>query len=406
MAPKRALFTWILAAASASLLLAGVLLWDYSTRAHWGIFLLGDPRVGEEIFDRKGCTRCHAINGYGGKIASDLGIQLSPQKGLNEFVAAMWNHAPVMWERMQTEKFPYPPFDYREMAHLFAFLYIVRYVDEPGDPSRGKDLVRSKGCIQCHPVRGNGGVIGPDLAEVARANTSLLWIQTMWNHAPAMGSSARMLGLSWPEFEHREMNDLIAYIQGVNSSPRAERHFLPANPRRGWELFQSKSCIVCHSVREVGGNVGPPLDRGELAHLTLGELAVLMWNRSPRMWGQMKSRGIAPPTFQGQELADLVAFLQGVSYSEPGGSVADGEKVFSKSGCSQCHGSHAEGTRQAPGLRRGAETFSGVTLAMALWSHGPKMYHRVREQGLPWPTLAAGDLGPLLGYLNASPDGK
>lgn len=406
MASKRAFLTWTLAAAGASLLLAGVLLWDYSTRAHWGVFRLGDPRIGEEVFHRKGCTQCHAINGYGGKLASDLGIQLSPQKGLDQFVVAMWNHAPVMWERMQNEKFPYPPFDYREMAHLFAFLYVVRYVDEPGDPTRGKDLVRSKGCIQCHPVRGMGGVIGPDLAEVARASTPLLWIQAMWNHAPAMGSSARMLGLSWPEFDDHEMNDLTAYIQQVNSSRDGERQFLPANPGRGWELFQNKSCVVCHSVRGVGGNVGPALDRGELNHLTLGELAVLMWNRSPRMWAEMKPRKIAPPTFHDQELADLVAFLQGVGYSESNGSAIDGEKVFSSSGCSQCHGSRAEGTPRAPGLRRGSQTFTAVTLATELWRHGPKMYHTAREQGLPWPTLTTDDLGPLLGYLNASPNGK
>src|SRR3989337_2924374 len=104
MGSQRVLVTWMLAAVGATLLLVGVLLWDYSTRARWGIFLVGDPRIGEQLFDRKGCAHCHALNGYGGHLAPDLGFQLSPEKkDLGEIVVAMWNHAPAMWERMQTE---------------------------------------------------------------------------------------------------------------------------------------------------------------------------------------------------------------------------------------------------------------------------------------------------------------
>src|SRR3990172_9742712 len=216
MSARRVLVMWGLAAVGATLLLVGVLLWDYSTRARWGVFLVGDPRVGEKLFfDQKGCAHCHALNGYGGQLAPDLGFQLSPQKSLDELVVAMWNHAPVMWERLQAEGLTYPSFQYREMAHLFAFLYIVRYVDEPGDPARGKDLFRSKGCVQCHAVYGVGGSLGPDLSQVAGMDTPLLWIQAMWNHIPKMRSWTEKLDLDWPRFKDREMNDLAAYIRQI-----------------------------------------------------------------------------------------------------------------------------------------------------------------------------------------------
>ena len=247
MGSQRVLVTWMLAAVGATLLLVGVLLWDYDTRARWGIFLVGDPRIGGQLFDRKGCSHCHALNGYGGQLAPDLGFQLSAEKkDLGEIVVSMWNHAPAMWERMQTERLTYPPFDLREMAHLFSFLYIARYVDEPGDASRGKDLFREKGCIECHAVYGVGGSVGPDLSHVAGVDTPLLWTQALWNHAPAMGYWLEKLGLAWPKFEGREMNDLTAYIRQIAPAPRAERLVLPADPGRGWKLFQSKSCIVCH----------------------------------------------------------------------------------------------------------------------------------------------------------------
>ena len=117
----------------------------------------------------------------------------------------------------------------------------------------------------------------------------------------------------------------------------------------------------------------------------------------------MKTRNIPPPIFERNELADMVAFLQGVGYFEPIGSAQEGRKLFANKSCGQCHGSEAEGTRRGPALRKDGRAFTSVTLATALWSHGPKMYLRAKDQGLPWPILAEGDLAPLLGYLNTSP---
>ena len=41
-----------------------------------------------------------------------------------------------------------------------------------------------------------------------------------------------------------------------------------------------------------------------------------------------------------------------------------------------------------------------MALAEALWRHGPKMYQKTQELGLPWPALAEGDVGDLVVFLN------
>src|SRR5512140_1592343 len=63
------------------------------------VFLSASPAQGEAVFQAKGCVRCHAINGVGGKVGPDLGRTWGTEQGLPQLVTAMWNHAPEMWAR-------------------------------------------------------------------------------------------------------------------------------------------------------------------------------------------------------------------------------------------------------------------------------------------------------------------
>ena len=208
------------------------------------------------------------------------------------------------------------------------------------------------------------------------------------------------LGLPWPKFAGKEMNDLLAYIRENWGGPRREFEVLPADPDRGWKLFQSKSCIACHAVKGEGGRLGPDLGPNRPLPASIVEFAGLMWNHSPDMWRTMKAQGIQRPSFEGQQMADLIAFLYSIRDSEPGGSVQLGKSLFESRGCSRCHGPRAEGTQQAPALRGRGETFNMMALAEALWRHGPKMYQKTQELGLPWPALAESEVGDLVVFLN------
>lgn len=388
----------------ALLLLVVAVVWRYrSAEEGWSTFLVGDPHAGAAIFRAKGCSQCHAVNGVGGKLAPDLGFQRPARSTLNQLVVALWNHAPRMWQRMQAEKIPYPSFSTKEMANLFAYLYTARYVDEPGDTAHGRLLFSQKSCLRCHAIAGEGGKVGPDLRELRPVDTPIFWAQAMWNHAPAMETYMRRMNIAWPRFADTEMNDLLAYIRQERAGPREEFELLPADPNRGWELFRKKNCIACHAIRGEGGTTGPDLGAGRPLPHTLTQVAGRMWNHSPEMWAAMKAKGIERPTFEGKEMADLIAFLYSVRYFELAGSPLVGQQLFSERKCARCHGADARGGEYGPALRGRGRLLTQVTLAKALWAHGPRMYQRSRELGLGWPSLQESDLGHLLAFLNSPP---
>jgi mono/diheme cytochrome c family protein len=407
MSIPRHVLIWIIAATATTLFLIGILLWrQRSFSEHWNTFLVGDPRVGAQTFQEKGCGVCHAILGAGPTIGPDLGLLgAKGVSNMNDLATQMWDHAPRMWEQIKRTGVAYPRFTAEDMADLFAYLYVTCYDDEPGNTVRGEALFSQKDCIRCHAIGGKGGQIGPDLRDVGPVVTPIFWAQAMWNHAPAMESHMRALNIRWPQFQGEEMNDLLAFVRQARGGSEMESELLPANPSRGWDLFQKKGCIACHAIRGSGGKVGPDLGLEPLPR-TLTQVASLMWNHSPEMWAAMKAKGIERPTFAGQEMADIIAFLYSVRPSDIGGSPVIGQHLFNERKCSQCHGTDARGGGIGPDLRKGDTLWTPVTLALALWSHGPHMYAKAQELGLGWPTLNAGDLSHLLAFLNSHPTGK
>lgn len=407
MGSQRQLLIWVVAAVAACTLLVVVLIWqDKATRARWTVFLMGTPHTGARLFEKKGCVHCHSVNGWGGRLAPDLGFERPPRSGLNQLITAMWNCAPRMWERIHEERIPYPAIGQQDMTHLFAFLYTARYVDEPGDSARGRVLFQTKSCLRCHALHGEGGSRGPDLAVVAGVDTPIVWTQAMWNHAPAMEAGMKEMGFAWPRFEGSEMNDLLAYIRDSTGGARRESQLLPADPERGAKLFREKSCIHCHAVKSQGGHVGPELGPRRDLPRTLVQFAGLMWNHSPEMWQTMQDRGVPRPSFEGQQMADLIAFLYSLRYFEPEGSPQVGERLFTKRGCNECHGARGEGTHKGPAVRKRGRVSTSIDLATGLWVHGPKMYQATKELGVPWPALVESDVGDLVAFLNSPPEGN
>lgn len=401
MAPRIQVLTWLGVAVATVSLLVAVTIWRaISLEQHFSTFLAGDPHSGAHLFQEKGCSYCHPVGGVGGRGAPDLGHTQLAHPSLNGLISTMWNHAPGMWKRMREERIIYPTFNAQEMSNVFAFLYALRYMDEPGNADRGRQLFRSKGCGDCHAINGNGADIGPDLG-ITSLETPIAWAETMWNHAPEMEARMRELDLQWPHFEGQEMNDLLAYVREGSRGLRNGVDLLPADPDRGWKLFRSKGCINCHAVGDEGGNSGPQLGPSREIPPTIVQFAGSMWNHSPQMWQAMKEKHIERPAFEEREMADVIAFLYRVRYFEPAGSVQTGKEIFARRGCSGCHGPTAEGTPWGPRLdwRRGSVT--SITLATALWKHGPKMYERTKERGMAWPVMKEDEICHLLAFLNA-----
>ncbi len=81
----------------------------------------GDSKEGKDIFYEKGCVTCHGDLGRGGELAPDLSKSTALSSSIN-MAKIMWNHAPVMEEKILEKVMTWPKFTGKEMRHLYAYL--------------------------------------------------------------------------------------------------------------------------------------------------------------------------------------------------------------------------------------------------------------------------------------------
>jgi mono/diheme cytochrome c family protein len=357
----------------------------------------GDPLRGQILFSAKGCVGCHAVRGAGGRIGPDLGR--TPAKGsFSELAAAMWNHSLVMDEKMREFRLTRPSFEETDLADLTAFLYFLNYFDEPGDPQYGKILFAEKHCIQCHRLGKVGGVTGPRLDRLPRDTPPLKIAQDLWNHGPVMVPAVRAMGLNVPEFEGTEIVDLFAYLRSQGQRRTARNFRSAGDPRKGKRLFRAKGCTGCHPMFGRGPDIGPDLARSELRG-TVTQLAGRMWNHWSGMSEAMDALGMAPPTFRGEQLADVFAYLFISRYEGRKGDPERGKTVYAVKGCASCHGEAGEGDT-APPLSETTIGESKELIVQRMWNHAPQMQAQMGEQRIAWPRFEAAELAALLAFLS------
>lgn len=172
---------------------------------------IGNPAIGKQLFERKGCITCHAIKGKGGTVGPDLG-KIQHTHNAYQMAASMWNHATQMTRTMLEQGIKRPEFKGDEMAHLLAYLHSLEVL---GDPERGKQVFAQKGCVKCHSINGEGGKIGPELARTMHPHPPIELAGAMWNHSPVMSAMMEGLQIPRPAFEGNEMADLLAYLDAV-----------------------------------------------------------------------------------------------------------------------------------------------------------------------------------------------
>ncbi len=362
-----------------------------------------DATAGWKLFLSKNCIRCHSIWGQGsGTIGPDLGRIHISHLSEGQLATNIVNHLPTMWEKMQQEGLRYPEITDQEMAELFSFLYFIRYVDEPGDPVAGKNLLSNKGCIRCHSILGKGGKIGPDLTRWGVYINPIVWAQKMWQHAPRMEKEMKRKDMAWPKLNAKDMINLVAYIQSIGGKIREEYHLEPGSPERGRGLFKIKGCGDCHSVRGRGENIGPDFGKIKFPR-TLAGMATLMWNHSPTMMKMMKIRNIPRKDINPQEMADILAYLFAIRYFDPPGDPVKGEKVFEAKNCVICHAVGRGGREGTIGPNLGRlHQVSIIKVTESIWNHGPTMMQKMRDYGFSWPVLKGTDLNDLVAFLKTS----
>ena len=196
----------------------------------------------------KGCVKCHALKGEGGKIGPDFGrIDLGDTQ--LDLAAKMWNHIPSMIVGMERARVIKPNLTGKEFAEISAYLYFLKFFDEPGNPTRGRYIFNEKGCNLCHPLSGKGKEGEPGLDQFPQNISPIFLSQAIWNHGPSMIARMVKLGIKWPEFKDTEMMDLLDFIKANAKGGSKEAAFItPGNPNGGQADFRFKGLheMPCH----------------------------------------------------------------------------------------------------------------------------------------------------------------
>lgn len=266
-----------------------------------------------------------------------------------------------------------------------------------GEPSKGRDLFISQ-CIRCHAIWGVGGKLGPDLTQVGMGRSLLQIAGSLWSHSPQMIKLMEERHLPRPSFTPEQIQDLITYLYYLNYFNE------PGDPKKGQQIFSQKGCMNCHSIGQTGGTGGPRLDTYQRYGSPL-YVAQAMWNHGPRMTSQMMARGVKPPTFQGREMADLLAFIRGrVIFGVPeqplalSGDPMAGQRLFAQKACLTCHAIRGVGGTVGPDLGREGQYSSVTSIAGAMWNHGPAMEAKMKQLGIARPQFSKNEMADLIAY--------
>ena len=361
-------------------------------------YLMEDPLAGAAQFTEKGCDNCHSIEGQGGTFGPDL-ARSDLDGSLLDIVALMWNHSPQMSGIMVDLRQQRPTFTRDELSKVVAYMYYIAYFDRPGDIASGMRAFSQNGCSRCHRVGGIGTRVGPSLAPIKKYVSPIFLSQMMWNHGPEIKSKMNELGVSWPEFDGPEIANLMAFLRDASPEKDPERVFMrPGNPATGQELFTSKGCIACHEVLGEGRAIGPDLMESTF-HKTATSIAAVMWNHGPRIWSKMEDLGLRKPTFEDNEMADLVAFLYFLRFFESEGDVARGEMLFEQKGCQSCHHFGDADVDESFSLSYSEADMDALDVVAAMWNNAESMSEMMTRKKMDWPRIAPGEMTDLMAFI-------
>jgi mono/diheme cytochrome c family protein len=184
---------------------------------------------------------------------------------------------------------------------------------------------------------------------------------------------------------------MLALFMSVLSAQSAG---FTADSARGRRLFETLSCVQCHSVNGTGGKSAPDLGRMLDRGFTPATLAATMWNHAPGMWASMRDRQIAAGELDQQAAQDLMAFFYAARFFEKPGDAGRGKRAFERDGCAGCH--------QLP-VSQWQGLTDPIALIDAMWNHRSQMLAATSSKGVGFPLLSAQDLTDMLVYLRNLP---
>ncbi len=175
-------------------------------------------------------------------------------------------------------------------------------------------------------------------------------------------------------------------------------YLLPGDVKEGWKVFVKKRCSSCHSIWGEGGKGGPDLGSLPESYVSPAQLASLMWNHAPEMWGRMTAQKVPFPKIEKKEMADLFAFLDFLRYMDEPGNPEEGRKLLNAKGCIQCHSLKEGGTGD---LTRWGPYVNPILWSHLMWNHAPRMEQEMSKRGLPSVEFKGNEMVDLIAYVRS-----
>ena len=361
-----------------------------------------DPAKGARLFVSKGCIRCHAFKGEGGKTGPDFG-RVDLGNTLLDLASKLLNHIPPMVQGMERMRMTKPNLTGEEITDISAYLYFLKFFDDPGNGTRGQYLFNEKGCGKCHPLSGRGKEGEPGLDQFPQNISPVYLSEMIWNHGPVMIAQMVKLGMKWPTFEGTEMMDLLEYIKVNARGPKETAFITPGNPREGRKIFFEKGCIKCHAIRGEGGKGGEDLGkRAQLFYKSLTQITSIMWNKGPTVLAKMAQTQTGIPKFTAKEMADLLAYLYFLHFIDEPGNPVNGKKAYLEMGCVKCHGLDGKpGDWMRVDLSKYEKVSHPIDIVAGLWNHSLEIEKAMKEKGISWPRFKREELVDILEFIRS-----
>src|SRR5208337_4758880 len=274
------------------------------------------------------------------------------------------------WASMREHRITAGQLDPQGARDLMAFFYAARFFEKPGDAGRGKRAFESRGCAKCHGLTTAANPKAKPVSEWQGLTDPMVLVEEMWNHRTDMLAEAGAKGVASPQLSVQDLTDMLVYLRNLPGNRSKTGVFRIDVMGTDQPVFQSAGCGSCH------GTVEALADR--IQAQTLTEIAVEMWNHTPRMAAEGAP---AAPLARGQMQALVSSFWAAKFFGEAG-RPGPGAGVFSAKNCDVCHNDASSG---APRLPAAGREFNGAAMVSALWSHGPNMLDQMKIKGVVWP---------------------
>jgi cytochrome c551/c552 len=341
----------------------------------------GDANRGAALLQNEGCLQCHSVNGAGvgheaSNDAPDLASRLASTYRPAALASALWNHTPAMWAELKDKKVGQTQATESDWEDIFTYLYSLQFFERPAELRRGKALLESKHCVDCHSASGTA----PAPERWSGASDPVGLVYSMWNHAPEMAIRFAAYKKDWPGLSSRDFLDLTAYAQSLQNLPPNRKLSLPP-AAEGRAAFEFK-CQSCHR--------GPQALEVLLRNETWMDIGAGMWSHASAM------RKV--PAVTSDDMRKILAYVWDLQYRGQAGNVEQGQRTFNQKRCITCHRDAGTGAARSPRPGKEVTPFSMVVLG---WGPSREMHKQMETQGIRWPDLSALEVTNLSAYLNS-----